>query len=69
MARFASKRESSMMSPIFAELNHSSTKQQEFLQQQLFLFKTHDNSMVHFQEGIFNTNTDYTSMIISTSHT
>ena len=25
--------------------------------------------MVHFQKGIFNANTDYTSMIISTSHT
>ena len=34
----------------------------------LFLFKTHDHGMVHFQKGIFNANTDYTSMIISTSH-
>ena len=36
-------------------------KQKEFLQQQLFLFKTHDNGMVHFQQEIFNDNTDYTS--------
>ena len=35
----------------------------------LFLFKPHDNGMVHFQKRIFNANTDYTSMIISTSHT
>ena len=35
----------------------------------LFLFKTHDHGMVHFQKGIFNAYTDYTSMIISTSHT
>ena len=31
----------------------------EFLQQQLFLFKTRDNGTVHFQKGIFNDNTDY----------
>ena len=33
----------------------------QFLQQQLFLFKTHDNGTVHFQQGIFNDNTAYTS--------
>ena len=37
------------------------TKQKEFLQQQLFLFKTHDNGTVRFQQGILNDNTDYTS--------
>ena len=31
--------------------------------------QVNDNGMVHFQNGIFNGNTDYTSMIISTSHT
>ena len=35
----------------------------------LFLFKTPDHSMVHFKKGIFNANTDFKSMIISTSHT
>ena len=50
-------------------INHSLTKQKEFLQQQFFLFNTHYNGMVHFQKGIFNDNTDYISMIISTSHT
>ena len=42
-------------------INHSSTKQKEFLQQQLFLFKTHGNGRVQFQQRIFNYNTDYTS--------
>ena len=32
----------------------------EFLQQQLFLFKTNDNGTVHFKQVIFN---NYTSMI------
>ena len=44
-------------------INHSSTKKKEFLQQHLFLFKTHDNVTVQFQQGIFNDNNDYTSMI------
>ena len=42
-------------------INHSSTKQKEFLQQQFFHFKTRDNGTVHFQQGIFNDNTDYIS--------
>ena len=63
MARFASKRESSMMPPIFTEYNHSLIKQKEFLQQKLFLFKTHYNGTVHFKQGIFNDKNGYTSMI------
>ena len=49
MVRFASKMESSMMPPIFAEYNHYWTKQQtQFSQHKLFLYK-------QIKKGLHNT--------------
>ena len=53
-----------MMPPIFAELNHSSTKQQKSFYNNSCFSLQNDNGTVHFQQEIINDAADN----ISTSH-